>query len=435
MRVVIIGSRVAGITVATEMRKKNKEIEIVLLEKSSYLPYSPCSLPYVVAGEIESFDKILTFKQEFFDLHELIHIDNAEVTSVDRKNRVVVYSQGQGIQKLDYDYLVIATGSKPFVPKIKGIDDVNYVTLTCIDDAKKIEKLVKKGKNAVIIGGGFVGIEIAYALSSKGMKATIVESKGNCLSGLFDSKMSDIIQEHFEMLGIKVMTNQMIKQASSDKIVLEGDELDYSLLVLATGVVPNDELAQKIGIKCDKGVIVDDFMTTNDKRVFACGDCTTFKAGHGYMIATNAISQAKIVANNILAKKKKVDPPSTTIITKTGDLILASVGKTFEKADLEGLKPVNAFFRGKSKVEYMSSKKDLFVYLVADKKGKLIGAQIVGYEEVLGRINWVSLAIKQGLSVEDFARADYGYNPPISPVFDPVITCSELLLRKLGKAR
>ncbi len=194
-RIVIIGGASAGSTCAFELRKLNKNIEIVILEKSDYTQYSPCAMPYVLSGEIVDFDKIFILKKKDYESNNILLNLNSEVIEIDKKKRSILFKCNHEHKEISYDKLVIATGSSCYIPSIKGIETIDYFVLKNIDDAKKIASNIKPKTDSVIIGAGLIGVELATSLSAKGEKVTLIESKENILSSMLDSDMALKLKE------------------------------------------------------------------------------------------------------------------------------------------------------------------------------------------------------------------------------------------------
>ncbi len=384
MNVLIIGGGTAGTTAALELRKLDKDVNITILEQSSYTQYSYCALPYLLEGQIKNFNDLMYYNEDFFKQQNIKIKLNHDVTNIDLERKEV--------DGICYDKLIIATGSK-------AITLGEGYTFKSIDDVNKLKEI--KEDDLTIVGGGFVGVEVAWALNKIGKKVTIIENKDHLMSNSFDSDMSELIEKYLEENGIDVLLNSRYTTKKNT--------------VFACGVKANTKIAEIAGIKLENGIVVNEYMQTSNDNVYACGDCI-----NSAKLALPAIKQAKVVAHNVLGKKEMYLGSQGNIISKIGELIFGSVGKcegTFSK------------FKGKTKAHYMTDAKDIQVKLYA-KDDIITGCQIVGYEEVLGRLNLIALAVEKRLKIKDLIDMHTCYNPSVSPVFEPLVVAAEILQKK-----
>ena len=433
MKVVIVGGGTAGTETAVQLRKLDSNAEIIILEKTQHFQYSPCALPYVIGGEIATFNDIEITNNEFYNQRNLRLEQGCTVSSIDKQQKKVFYEKDGSKQEMNYDKLVISTGSTPFVPPIKGLESVKYSTFKSLDDAKKLKQIIGAGKKAVIVGGGYIGIELACALKKNNMDVTIVEIKRLVCNAL-DLEMSDMVQAHLERMGIKIITGISIDKIEANTIYTK-EELRYDTLIISCGVHANIDLAQKAGLACDTGILVNEYLETSDPSIYACGDCVQSKYHiHNIPImsqlGTTAVRQARFIAMNISGKKEAFPGVLNTSISKVGDLIFGSAGVTEEFAKQKNIKTVNALYKGSSKSEYYPGGKDFIVKLISDDKATIIGCQIIGYEDVAGRLNMISLAIQKNMTLHDLVKTETCYNPCVAPIFDPVIVAAEICFKK-----
>jgi len=433
MKVVVIGGGAAGVTAAAEIRKHSQQAEITIIEKSQHYPYSPCSLPYVISGEIESFDKITTFNSKFFSNNKINFQINSKVSEINPEAKTVTYTNENQTQTIDYDYLVLATGGKSITPSIKGIDQAKHFSLKTIDDAKKIIQRAAELEegNALIIGGGMVGVELANALNKKNIKTTIIEATDYLLAQVLDPRMSRIVEGHLLQLGIKVYKSTKIEEITSDEVISNNQQLKYNMLVVVCGIAPNTKLAKSIGLETNKGISVSKQMQTSNPHIFACGDCV--KISNCAHLATNTILQAKIAAQNITGEKPEFPAVLNTMVTKAGAYIIASTGATETALTKQGTNTVSATYSGETRAEYYPQKEKIFVKLISDHNAVLLGAQIIGGEDIVGRINWLALAIQKKMTVQELCAAETAYNPATSSLFDPVIVAAQMLQTKISR--
>jgi NADH oxidase (H2O2-forming) len=434
MRVVIIGGGVAGSNLALELRKLSKEVEIIVLEKSNYL-YSKCALPYVIAREINFKDIFLT-RKETYQENNIEFKNNCEVFDINKNKKEILFLENGEKKKLKYDKLVIAVGSKAFIPKIKGLDHVNYFTFKNLEDAKKLDKEAKKSKKIVIVGGGAIGVELAYALNKRGSKVTIVEVKDRVVPASLDSDMASILENYLERKGIEIIKNSTIKEVKNKKLIVGNKKIKFDLLIITTGFRANIELAKKAKIKYNRGILVNEYMQTSDKNIYACGDCVETKhfltnKNIVSQFATTGLRQIKVIAKNLLGKKIKFITVLNNHISKIGELYYGSTGANKELAEKFGFKIITAKYTTKTKPDYYKKGKEITVKLICNLDGKILGAQIVGYENFADKLNLITLGIKKGLKLDDLINAETCYNPCVSNPINELAIVAEMCKKKL----
>ncbi|MBN2095529.1 MAG: FAD-dependent oxidoreductase [Candidatus Aenigmarchaeota archaeon] len=435
MRVVIIGGGTAGTETAFQLRKKDKECEILVLEGGKNTLYSPCSLPYVISGEISHFDSAFVFEERDYKTNGIILILGAKVEKIDRKSKKAIYRFGSEMKEIFYDLLVIATGSISRVPQINGLSGLKYHTLKTVEDAQGIKSEILPGKKALIIGAGYVGTELAYALNEAGVNVSLAEAGERVLANSFDRQIGRKVEEKLRERGITVLTGCAIGEISEGKAVAGDKTIDFDFLVVSGGACANITLARECGLEVGSGIKVNENMQTTDENIFACGDCVeckSFVTGKQIMsqLGSTAVRQAAAVAENLLGGDERFGSVLNASVSKLGELALGSTGLTEGRAKAEGIRAVSATFGGSSRAEYYPGGKPITITLVADAEGKLIGAQVAGCEEVLGRINQLSLAISQKIGLKELSRSEFAYNPCLSPIHDPVEVCAQLCEKK-----
>ena len=441
-KVVIIGGGAAGIMFAFELRKRNKECEITVLEKGNDKLYSPCALPYVVAGKFSSISDITVFPDSFYSESKVDLVSECNVLSIDRKGKSVNTNKGN----YSYDFLVIATGSSVFVPPIKGLSDVKYFTLKTKQDEISFDDFLKnlsKGSKVAVIGGGLIGLESCHALFERGFKVTVIEAKERILSNAFDQPVTNFISSYLKGLGIEILENCAIDEVKDNVILTSKGEIPYDCILVSTGVRADVSLAKSCGLEVSRGVLVDSHLKTSDPNIFAIGDCaepfgSLDNERTMSQLGTSALHEGKVVAMNIDAAFSgkqgnfKINNIFNTSVAKLGNLIVGSTGFTSDLAKAKLIDSAAGFFRGKEASEYYPDDREIMVYVVSDKKGRVIGGQIAGFFEVMGRINLLSLAVAKRLSLSDLADGDFAYTPPLNSITDPVAVAAEVCLRRLS---
>ena len=421
MNVVIIGGGTAGSTVAFYLRKLSKEVNITIIEGSKFTQFSPCSLPYYITNEISD---MFVFKEQDYISANIDLMLNTTVSSIDKKNKVVHTSGGD----ISFDKLVLATGTKNFIP-----DGFQGLTLKNPDDIFLIDKKCKKGKKIGIVGGGFIGVEMAHVLKQRGCDVSLFEATEQILPNL-DKDMSEYIKGYLESNGVNVYVGSTPKQKETT-ISLNNESHTFDEIIISTGFVPNLDAARDLGLKIDKGILVDDYLSA-DKDVYACGDCVEVKdfvSGKSLQayFATHAVNQAEIVAENILGAKKKFLPVLNANISNIG-IYFGSVGISSKTAEKNGIKVISGKSKGTTKSDHHKDSKEVIAKIISNAKGVIIGGQIIGFEDVSGRINLLSLAIKNKNTVYDLAELETCYNPASTPIFDVVVKAAKMCIRKMS---
>mgnify|MGYP001770694800 CR=1 FL=1 len=436
MRIVVIGSGTAGSNFALFARKLDRKAEIIVIGKEKTMQYSPCALPFVLSGKIPKLENIIVFPNDFYEKQKIQMMLETEAKEIDRERKVVVTDKGE----VPYDKLIIATGSKAFVPPIKGVESEGVFTLKTLEDVKKIQAYIEKRnpKKAIIIGAGLIGLEGAVAFRELGMEVVVV-LRDHLLPRMLDKDTASIVQSHLEEKGIEFKFGVAVSEILGNPVtaVKVGEEkIEADLVLIATGVRANVELAQRAGLEVNRGIVVDEYLRTSDPDIYAIGDCAeVFDAVTGKrtlsQLGTTAVRMAKVAAENVFGKNVKFRPVFNTAITELFDLEIGTFGITEERAKKEGVDVVVGKFKGSTRPEYYPGGKPITVKLIFRREDrKLVGAQIVGGERVWGRIMALSFAAQKGATVEDIAYGETAYAPPISPTIDPITVAAEMALRK-----
>ncbi len=429
MKIVIIGGGAAGTRAAIELRKRDRNSEIYIINEKNYREYSPCGMPFVFSGEVKSFEALQTLDKKFYERMKINLILGKKVREIDTENKKIIYDDTE----MEYDKLILATGSYAFAPPIKGIDSDNVIIFKDMDDAKRIYEKMKRAKKAVIIGAGLIGLETAYAFVKNGIKVTVVEMLDRVLPVMLDKDMAEIVKKHLEDRGIEIYLNEKVLEMEKT-VKTDKREIETDLVVISTGVRANIELARKTGIETGYGIKVNEKMETNIKDIYACGDCVEcvdFITGKPIMsqLATTAVRQAKVIADNIAGKDTEFKPVLNTSITELFGLEIGSTGLTSVRAEKEGIKVLIGKYRGKTRPEYMEGE-DIVVKVITDEEGRILGSQMIG-KCLIGRMDAICLAILNKMNVKDLANMEYCYAPPVSQEFEPMYIACEMAARRL----
>jgi NADPH-dependent 2,4-dienoyl-CoA reductase/sulfur reductase-like enzyme/rhodanese-related sulfurtransferase len=447
MKLVVIGAVAAGTSAAAKVRRNDDYAEITIYEKDYDISYSGCGMPYFIGGEIENIEDLVPRDSSFFKKkYNIDLLTRHEVLSVDKnKKKLKVKNLETGIISEDtYDKLVIATGAKPFVPPIKGIYNSNVFFLRNIQNAIAIKNFIadKKPKDVVIAGTGFIGLEVLENLTNLGIKTTIVEI-ANKITPNLDEDMAQVLEKELIKKGVNLIKGTGISEIIGNNAILgDGRSLKTEMIIMATGVRPNVNIAKEMGVELGvTGAIkVNESMETNIPDVYACGDCIeTFLTLNGQPVyrplGSTANKTGRIAGDVLSGGDMKYRGNMSTGIFKIFDLSVASTGLSEKDALKQGydieiihnIKPDKpGYFHG----ELMTIK------AIADRKTHtLLGVQIIGKEGVDKRIDVFVTLMTYKIPVEDFFHLDLAYAPPFSTTKDPVHYTGMILDNALNKNR
>lgn len=439
MKIVIVGGVAGGATALARIRRLDEDAEIVLFERGKYISYANCGLPYYIGGTIERRDALLVTDKETVEAKYGVSIrEEQEVVAIDReKKTVTVEKKGSGERyEESYDKLLLATGSHPFVPGAEGVDLDNVFTLWTVPDADRIKAYVdERGvKKAVVVGGGFIGLEMAENLVDRGIETTVVEMAEQVMPPL-DPDMARIVEHHLVRKGVNLRLGEgfeAIVDGGKALRLQSGEKIPTDMVLLSIGLRPNSELAEASGLELNpRGFIrVDEHMRTSDPSIYAIGDVATereYVSGEetSIQLAGPANRQAREVSSNITEKGDEIYKGTMgTSAAKVFDLTVAStglsekslkrMGKTYGKDyHLVLLHPMNH-------VGYYPGAGQMTIKLIFEPSGRVLGAQIVGYDGVDKRIDTIASAIYFRGTVDDLSRMEFAYAPPYSAAKDPV---------------
>lgn len=425
MKVVITGGGAAGASCATRLRRLDENIEILILEKTNEVSIANCGLPYYCSGVIEEREKILVSTPLRFKT--MFNIDvklNTEVTQINRNEKFVLTKDGE---KIYYDKLVLSQGASPIKPPINGINNKKVFTVRNLGDIDKIKDYIKSdnAQKAVVIGGGFIGVEMAENLNLMGLKTSLVEMQSQILAPV-DFEIAAFAQNEMRQKGIELILSDGVKEFFENEIELNsGKKIPYDLIILAIGVKPEIELAKNAGLDTNRGIIVNDNMQTNDPNIFAGGDNVEVKSfinNENVLIplAGPANRQGRIIADNILGKNSKYKKSQGTSAIKVFDYTIAATG--FNEKQLKGnnIPYLKIFTFGNSNASYYPNAAQILFKLLFNNEGKILGAQAVGKKGVEKRIDVIASVMRNGGEIQELLDSELCYAPPYSSAKDPV---------------
>lgn len=455
MNVVVIGGGAAGLKAAARIRRKDAEAEITVVEAGKYVSLGRCGLPYYVGGLIHEIDNLrettygaVRDEDYFRRLKNIDVLTLTKATEIDRERKVVRIEKNGREDEIGYDYLVIATGAKAVKPPVEGIDAEGVTTLTSAEDAEKIIELWEEGaEKAVVIGAGLIGLESAEALKNLDMDVTIIEMLDRVAPAMLDRETAMLVENHLKEKGVRVLTNTRVEKVLTEDgkvsgVVVNGKvngkEISADIVLVATGVRPNVELAEKAGLKIgETGAIwVNEFMQTSDDSIYAGGDCveTTHLLTGEKIIAPFgdvANKQGRIIGDNITGSRVRFPGIIGTCVFKLFDFTVASTGLNEERARRAGIDFMTVIAPSPDRAHYYPQTAYIRMKLLVEKGSwKVIGAQAVGMGDVAKRIDVLSTAIQAGMTIDQLSNIDLAYAPPYAPALDPVITAANVAINK-----
>jgi len=444
-RIVIIGAHAAGVDAASAARRTDRTAEITLMTKQKQAGYSPCAIPFVLGRHIPSFEKLIVFPPSFFRMMKLNLMLETTATNIDTKDKTVEIQDKTGKQDtLQYDSLILATGAFPFVPPIKGREKQGIQVLRTIEDGKKIDQAITNGAKApVVMGAGLIGLETAVALQERGLRTTVVELLPQILPTMLDADMAKSVQEMLEQKGLNIMVSKGVEEfLGTDKvtgIIAGGKQINSDLIIAAFGIRANTELAKKAGIATGetRSIKTNMRMETNVKDVYAAGDCVESVSMITQrpticQLGTVAVRQAKVAGINAAGGYAVFHGVLGSSVTKLFDTEIGVTGLTEFFARRAGVEIVVGTISSKTRPEYYPGGLPIKIKIVVERESqRLIGAQIVGGEQVTQRVNALSFAMQKEMTVRELAKADTAYAPPLNETWEPMVLAAEIALRKL----
>ncbi len=435
-KIIIVGGVAGGASTAARLRRLDENAQIIMFEKGEFISFANCGLPYYIGGTISEREKLIVQSVEAMSSKFDIDIRNlSEVIKIDKENKkVTVKNHKTGeVYEESYDTLVLSPGANPIKPPIPGINECNNLfTLRNIPDMDAIKAYIdeNKPKHATVIGGGFIGLEMAENLHDLGIELSLVEASDQVMAPL-DIEMVSIIHDHLIDKGVELVLKDGVSSFSDNgkKVVLSsGKEIDTDLIILSIGVKPETAIAKEAGIKLNErgGIIVDEYMKTSDENIYALGDAVEImdfvnKKPTMIPLAWPANRQGRIVANNICNRPEKYKGTLGSSVAKVFDYTVATTGnneKTLKRHSIEY--EVIHIHPGSHAGYYPGSFPIAYKMTFDPKTGKVFGAQGVGIDGVEKRIDMIATAIKAGLTVFDLQDVEPCYAPPYNSAKDPV---------------
>ncbi len=447
-KILIIGGNAAGLTAASRARRLDPRLNITVLEKSPYISYSTCGIPYYFAG-MTTADELVSYTPESFERERGIKVHNHTCVNeiVPSRKRVFATRTDTGEHaEFSYERLLIATGVKPKLPDIPGTDLRNVFTIIDLQDAIRINEALSRTQRVAIVGAGYVGLEVAECLHTLGKTVHLLERQPQVLPGI-DRDMAQIIEYEVQRFGVRLSVgSRVLALVGSDGHVTgvkaaSGLGIEPAdMVLLDTGVVPNVDLAREAGIQTGVtgAISVNSHMETNVPGIFAAGNCAETYCSIRqrpilHYIGTVAAKQGRIAGENMAARRTKFLGAIGTTVLKVFDLAVARTGLSSEQAAADSIPVVSARIEALDRAAYYPTARKIWVKLIANRESRrLVGAQVVGYGEASKRIDVAATAITAGMRVDELAQVDLAYSPPYGNLWDPLLVAAQAVLRKMS---
>ena len=435
MQYVVIGHGTAGQTAAAVLKKVDPNSDVYVLEKGKYVSNHPCSLPAVVGGRlsIESLEK--TAPKGRINI-----ILEAEAYKIDVKGKEVHFNKNGASDKLYYDRLILTTGLKPTFPKIEGINLGGVGTVWSIDSVKRLLNML--GNRVIIVGGSATGIEVAAELARTGRDIILIEALEQLIPGKLDPPISSMVAHVLTKMGVKVMLKTRMEKLEGSEgklnyVVTNSGKIEADTAIIVIGAKPNSDLALRSGLAIGEtgAVKVNEYLYTSDPSILAAGDVAEVKdfiTGQPTAtgLASTAVVQGRIAAENVSRRNIMYRGALSPYIVPVGDYWLGGVGLSASKADKLGIKYLAFRFAGSDLPRYMLGRDTFATWLITDKEGKILGAQLFGRRGVRERILFLTAAIYAGFKIQDVRLMEFAYQPELCDLLDPIAIAAEGMSRK-----
>ena len=435
-KIIVIGGVAGGASFSARMRRLDESAQIVMFDKGEYISFANCGLPYYIGDAIKNRGDLFLQTPQRFNARFRVDVrTKSEVTAVDTAAKQVTVTTPDRVYTESYDYLLLAPGCKPVLPSLPGIGSPLVHTLRTIPDADLIRAMLDNcdGREAVVIGGGFIGLEMAEALHRRGLDVTIIEMTDQVFAPA-DREMAAILHAHLRQNGIKLLLGNGVKEIADNGpgkasvVLVDGGTVNAGMILLAIGVKPDTGFLRNSGIALSErgAIIVDDRLKTSCADVYAAGDAVEvidLVSGKKTLVplAGPANRQGRIAADNIAGIASTYKNTQGTAICKVFDMAASATGMNEKTARRLGIPFVKSYTHSASHASYYPGSTTLSTKLLfSPETGKLLGAQIIGGDGVDKRIDVLAAALRHGLSVHDLAELELAYAPPYGSAKDPV---------------
>ena len=446
MRFIIIGGDAAGMSAASRAKRNNPDMEIIVLEQTNDVSYSACGMPYNIADPVRDMNDLVVRQADVFRNKQGIDLRTGHrVFRIDPLKKLVMCTDSRGEESsLEYDKLLIATGASPIVPDIPGIDLAGVLSLKSLEQGRKIKEFIRehKVKSTVVIGMGYIALEMCEALRANHIDVAMVKPRAAFIPWMND-ELSGMVREEIEKNDIKLYAGHELREIrqSDNLLIVKCSDLDLAcdMVICAIGVTPNSVLAEdaeiELGIK--KSIAVERGLLTSNEHIYAAGDCAdayhVVTGQKTYIpLALRANRAGWAVADNVTGGNAELDGVAGTAVFKVFDMQVARTGLDMSESKNAGFDPVDAVITSRSRAHSYPGNAEIKIHIIGDKKsGRLLGVQMVGKDGVAHRINAPAVALHNKMTVEEFSQCDLAYAPPFGPVWDPVLTAAVQLMKKI----
>jgi len=446
-RVVIIGGDAAGMSAASKIRRVEPDRDILVLERTDYTSYSACGMPYYIGGLIGEVDSLIARSPEVFrDKYTIDVRTRHEVIAIDpNAQRVMIRNDARKDISEPFDQLLIATGARPYCPDVPCAGAEGIFGLSTLTSGIRVKNFIKEKKpqKAVVVGGGYIGLEMAEALVRQNLEVSLVQ-RGREVMATLDPDMGGMVSNALRDIGVKLYLSEELQAFESAKgrvkaVITEQRTLPTDLVILGMGVRPNSELAESAGIElgAKNAIKVDERMRTGTTNIWAAGDCVATVhrlTGQPFYVALGTVANKQgLVAGINLSGGNSVFPGVVgTAVSKICKIEVARTGLQEKELQEFGIDYVTATINSKTRAGYYPDSGTITVKITAEKgSGRLLGAQIVGMEGAAKRIDIIATSLTAGMTAAELVDLDLSYAPPFSPVWDPVQTAARQILKKL----
>lgn len=450
MNIVIIGGVAAGAKAAAKIKRLLPDANVAIYTDDTHVSYSSCGLPYYIQGNFSDYRMLLVRSVEEFNAAGIEVYLESKVEKILLKQQQILVCNKTDAYLVKYDKLIIATGARPRIPNIHGVTNFdNIYTVRKIEDGINIREQIKTAKKVVIVGSGYIGLELLEAFVKNGLQVTVIERSNRLISSL-DADMSDLIRKRLESIkdrNFEFYTGEIVSEIKGEGRVANivkthsGKEFNTDMIIISAGIIPNSELAKDAGIEIGKtgAIKVNKLMQTSVPNVYACGDCCEephLISGKSVWVplGSTANKEGRCAAMNAAGLYSPFEGVLGSAVSRCLNTTISMTGLTEKQAIEAGFTPVSAVVSKTDKVAYMPDVGDITLKIIADKhSGLLLGGQAIGAFGADKRINSLATALLAHLTVKEFKHNDLTYSPPYSTTIDPLLDAMNILCSKINK--
>jgi NADPH-dependent 2,4-dienoyl-CoA reductase/sulfur reductase-like enzyme len=443
-RLIVIGGVAAGMSAAAKAKRTDRNLEVVVYEKSPHISYAACGMPYLIAGDIHDYRELVVRTPEQMAKQGVDVRIHHEVMAIAPELRTVTVRDMESGREFDqqYDQLVIATGARPVQPSLPGSDLEGVFALRSLETGLAVQRFLaeQKPRRAVVLGGGYIGVEMAETFRRQGLDVTMVIRSGKVMRATLDDSVRELVEAELVRQGVDIVKTTPVAFEGSGRleaVATEDGRYPCDMALLGIGARPNIELAHGAGVTLGAtgAIATDSYMRTNLPDVYAAGDCA--EALHlvtgepAYIpLGSTANKQGRVAGTNAGGGKATFGGVVGTMVVRAFDLAVASTGLTAAKARASGYTLKETMIQARDISHFFPGAADIHVKLVVDEEsGRLLGGQIVGKRGVAKRIDILATALHNRMTVADLQRLDLSYSPPFAPVWDPILVAANIAAR------